>query len=155
MTESLRGAATILLVEDNTDDERIALRALRRHAPDVRVEVARDGEEALKTLGLDGAGRTGGFDLILCDLKLPKLRGDEVLRHVRAADRLNDVPFVVFSSADFPGEEAECVALGAVEYVVKPIGYEEYGQSLKRIVERYLDATPLNPADGWKIAMAA
>lgn len=153
--ESLLGAATILLVEDNADDERIALRALRRHAPAVRVKVARDGEEALKRLGLDGGEGIGGFNLVLCDLKLPKLRGDEVLRHVRAANGLRDVPFVVFSSADLPGEGEECVALGASEYVVKPIDFDEYGQRLKRIVERYLDAASLRATDTREAAMAA
>lgn len=140
MTATLH-VATVLLVEDSPDDERLAVRTLRRLLPPVGVAVARDGQEALDALGLDGQEAPSVVpDLVLCDLKMPKLSGDEVLRRVRADARLGDVPFVVFTSSDEPTDVARCQALGATEYAVKPVDYEAYGERVAQIVGRHLPA---------------
>ncbi len=129
--------ATVLLVEDTLDDERLALRALQRLDPPLMVKVARDGQAALHALGLDGASRRRP-DMVLCDLKLPKVGGDEVLRQARADARLHDVPFVVFSSSEEPSDLARCEAYGVSEYASKPIDYQAYGERVAAIVERHL-----------------
>ena len=129
--------ATVLLVEDTADDERLALRALQRLDPPLLVKVARDGQAALRALGLDGAARRRP-DLVLCDLKLPKVAGDEILRRARADARLADVPFVVFSSSDEPSDLARCEAYGASEYARKPVDYEAYGARVASLVARHL-----------------
>ncbi len=130
--------ATILLVEDTLDDERLALRALQRVEAPLMVKVARDGQAALHALGLEGDRSRRTPDLVLCDLKLPKVGGDEVLRRVRADERLSGVPFVVFSSSDEPADVARCSGYGASEYAVKPVDYTAYGERVRRIVERHL-----------------
>ncbi len=132
---------TVLLIEDVMDDERIALRILRRIDPTLTVTVARDGQAALQALGLDGEEGGSRPDLVLCDLKLPKVSGDEILRQARADVRLRDVPFVVFSSSDEPIDVARCSAYGASEYAVKPVDYHAYGERIAAIVGRHLPKT--------------
>ena len=114
--------ATVLLIEDTLDDERLALRALQRLDPPLLVKVARDGQAALRALGLDGTTRRRP-DLVLCDLKLPKVNGDEVLRLARAEESLQGVPFVMFSSSDEPTDVARCTEYGASEYATKPVDF--------------------------------
>ncbi|CAN5440376.1 hypothetical protein BH11ARM2_BH11ARM2_23290 [soil metagenome] len=138
VSPTLDEPATILLVEDTPDDEELALRALRRLRASLVVKVARDGLAALHALGLDGAQGKRRPDIVLCDLKLPKVGGDEVLRQTRAKADLRGIPFVVFSSSDEPSDVARCDALGASEYAVKPIDYEEYSERVGQIVERHL-----------------
>jgi CheY-like chemotaxis protein len=132
---------TVLLVEDSPDDERLSLRALRGLLPFSGIAVAHDGQEALDALGL-GNGTEEGLQpaLVLCDMKMPRLNGDEVLRRVRSEASLRGLPFVVFSSSDEPDDVSRCEALGATEYVVKPIEVEAYGTCVAGIVGRHLQA---------------
>lgn len=125
------------MVEDNPDDEAITLRALRRCGLSLTVRVARDGEEALDLLRRE----EGAFwtpDLVLSDLKMPRVAGDELLREARSDARLAGVPFVVLSSSSEPADEARCMGLGASEYAVKPIGFEEYGRRVCELARRWL-----------------
>ena len=129
----------VLLVEDDADDEALTQRALRRCGLALSVRVARDGEEAMAALGL-GGGEPWTPDLVLSDLKMPRVGGDELLRGVRADGRLADVPFVVLSSCTEESEQARCLALGASEFAVKPIGFEEYGERVGGLARRWLGA---------------
>ncbi len=131
----------VLLIEDVRDDERLALRAIRRCRVPVLVRVARDGEWALRLLGIDGAHRRSPLwipDLVISDLKMPKLHGDEVVRLVRAEERLRDVPFVMFSSSDDPADIQRCLALGANDYVTKPLEFATYAERVSEIADRWL-----------------
>lgn len=132
---------TVLLIEDNPDDERLALRALRTCGLSLVVRVAHDGEQALKALGLDGSSE-GGEDavpnLVISDLKMPKLNGDEVLRRARADARLRDVPYVLFSSSDEAEDVRRCLDGGATAYCAKPVDFREYVDCAAMIARRYL-----------------
>ena len=134
---------TVLLLEDNRDDERLALRALRACGLPLFVRVARDGQEALHALGLDGSAATSGCRapvLVISDLKMPKFCGDEVLRRARADARLQETPYVIFSSSDEKADVERCLSLGATAYCVKPVGFEEYLECAGGIARRWLSA---------------
>lgn len=127
----------ILLVEDNPDDEALALRALKKNNIGNEVFVARDGVEALDFLF--GKGAHADRDLrkmpqvILLDLKLPKVDGLEVLRQLRADAKTKTLPVVILTSSD---EERDMVAgydLGANSYVRKPVDFTEFLEATKQL----------------------
>ena len=119
----------ILLVEDNPDDESLTQRALRRGDWGAEVIVAHDGAAALETL----AAMPKLPDLVLLDLKLPKLDGTEVLRQIRENDRTRRLCVVVFTSSGEPRDIALCHGLGCNSYVIKPVAYESYVSAVQQI----------------------
>ena len=119
----------ILLVEDNPDDESLTQRALRRGDWGAEVSVAHDGAAALEALNT----MTELPDLVLLDLKLPKLDGAEVLRQIRDNDRTRRLCVVVFTSSGEPRDIALCHGLGCNSYVVKPVAYESYVSTVQQI----------------------
>jgi two-component system response regulator len=131
----------VLLLEDNADDEQLALRAFRScHLP-LSVQVARDGARGLELLGLTGSNPIQNIpDLIVSDLKMPRYGGDEVLRRVRADQNLRRIPFVIFSSSDEANDIQRCYEFGATAYCVKPVGFHDYVECAKGIVHRWLPA---------------
>src|SRR5688572_21549847 len=92
--------AYILLVEDNPDDEKLTLRALRQSEIANETVVARDGEEACSFLFADEGHLQRMPDLVLLDLKLPKVGGLEILQRMRRDDRTKSVPIVILTSSD-------------------------------------------------------
>lgn len=139
MTPVTREPLNVLLIEDAEDDERLTLRALRTSGVPMLVRVARDGEQAVRALGLGGVeADLPAPDLVISDLKVPKRRGDEVLVLAREETRLLDVPYVVFSSSDDPNEVSRCLDLGADAYVTKPIDFEDYQERVHGIVSQWL-----------------
>ncbi len=110
-------------MEDNADDEALTVRALRKLDPTCVVEVARDGQQAVDYLN---AVESPKPDLILLDLKLPKLNGIEVLRVARSNDTMRTVPTVMLTSSDEPTDLMGSYEAGASGFVRKPVGYEEY-----------------------------
>lgn len=112
---------TILLVEDNPDHEALALRTLRK-CTITTVAVARDGAEALTYL-CDPIYRQGAppVGLVLLDLKLPRVDGMDVLRHLRARSDTADLPVVVLSSSDEERDIVAGYACGANSYLLKPL----------------------------------
>ena len=127
----------ILLVEDNPDDEALTIRALRRSNSANDVVVARDGAEALDFLF--GTGDYVGRDtsllpqLILLDLKLPKVDGLEALRRVRADDRTALIPVVVLTSSDEDQDLVSSYKLGANSYVRKPVDFDEFLEATRQL----------------------
>lgn len=128
---------TILLVEDNPDDEALTLRALRRANVANAVVVARDGTEALDYLF--GTGVHAGRDtsvlpqVVLLDLKLPKLDGLEVLRRIRADDRTRLLPVVVLTSSNEERDRIESYSLGANSYVRKPVDFVQFADAVRQL----------------------
>ena len=125
----------ILLVEDNPKDEALTLRALKKANIGNKVVVVRDGVEAVDYLL--GANPSGGIrelpELILLDLKLPKIDGLEVLKAVKSDDSLKMIPVVVLTSSR---EEKDMVAsyeLGVNAYVVKPVDFHEFVNAIKEL----------------------
>jgi CheY-like chemotaxis protein len=142
----------ILLVEDNPLEAELTVRPLRELDPGHRIEVARDGEEALDFLFGRGPFRHRSGSppprLVLLNLNLPKVDGFEVLRAVRANSRTSMAPVVVLTSSNDPRELAQSYQLGANSCVQKPVKYEELRETL-HAVGRYwlaLNQTPPSPA---------
>jgi two-component system response regulator len=132
----------ILLVEDNPLEVELTLRPLQQLAPSSRIDVARDGEEALDFLFGRGAFRQRSGApvprLVLLDLNLPRLDGLEVLRAIRANSRTCMAPVVVLTSSDDPRELAQCYQLGANSCVQKPVKYQELCTALEAIGRYWL-----------------
>jgi CheY-like chemotaxis protein len=127
----------ILLVEDNPDDEALTLRALKKNHVLNEVVVVRNGLEALDYLFATGAyadrDRRVIPQLILLDLKLPKMDGLEVLRRIRADDRTRLLPVVILTSSD---EERDVIAgykLGANSYVRKPVDFTQFAEAVRQL----------------------
>ena len=127
----------ILLVEDNPDDEVLALRALTRNNVPSEVAVARDGAEALDYLFATGshAGRDPHVmpAVVLLDLKLPKVDGLEVLRRLRADQRTQFLPVVVLSSSDERRDVTESYRLGANSYIRKPVDFALFSDAVRQL----------------------
>jgi two-component system response regulator len=132
---------TVLLVEDNPDDEALTLNAFEKGAVPHIMVVVRDGAEALDYLLGSGAhaGRENALPtLILLDLKLPKLSGLEVLERLRAHPRTRLVPIVVLSSSDEPEDQLKSYRLGANSYVRKSIDFDQFSRGMHMLAEYWL-----------------
>lgn len=132
---------SIVLVEDNPDDEELTLAALDEYRLRNPVVVLRDGQEAIDYLFRQGTyahRSTEQPHLILLDLKLPKVDGLEVLRMIKADPRLRRIPVVVLTSSR---EEADVITgydLGANSYIVKPIDFEQLMTTVRTIGSYWL-----------------
>jgi two-component system response regulator len=128
---------TILLVEDDPDDEALTLRALRKNNIANQVVVARDGAEALDYLFAAGsyAGRDTslGPQVVLLDLKLPKVDGLEVLRRVRADERTRLIPVVILTSSKEDQDLINSYSLGANSYICKPVEFEQFREATRQL----------------------
>lgn len=127
----------ILLVEDNPDDEALAIRAFRRSKVVNRIIVARDGAEAL-TILFGGQDRDADRKhelpaLVLLDLKLPKVDGLEVLRRMRADDSTRYLPVVVMTSSSQEEDRLASYEGGANSYVRKPVDFQRFVQSVESL----------------------
>jgi two-component system, response regulator len=127
----------ILLVEDNADDEELALLAFEKSNIANEVVVARDGEEALDYLFGTGAyaGRDVGLlpQVVLLDLKLPKIDGLEVLKRLRADPRTRRLPIVVLTSSREEQDLIESYDLGANSYVRKPVDFARFAAAINQL----------------------
>ena len=128
---------TVLLVEDNPDDEVLTLRALRKHNLANEIVVARDGQEALDYLFAEGAhsDRDAGElpQVILLDLKLPKVDGLAVLERLRAEPQTRYVPVVVLTSSNEDQDMIRSYDLGANSYVRKPVDFEQFTEAARQL----------------------
>ena len=128
---------TILLVEDNADDEELAIRALKKNNVTNNLVVARDGLEALDFLF--GTGAYAGRDiaalpgLVLLDLKLPKIDGLEVLRRIRANERTKRMPVTVLTSSNEEQDLIKSYDLGANSYIRKPVDFNQFTDAVRQL----------------------
>ncbi|HTX19121.1 MAG TPA: response regulator [Bacteroidota bacterium] len=131
---SAKSHGRVLLAEDDLRDVELTLEAFREHNLLNEVDVVRDGVEALEYLNAQGkfAGREQRNPvLILLDLKMPRLNGIEVLRAIRSSERLRLIPVMILTSSQESRDLQECYGLGANAYVVKPVDFREFVESVK------------------------
>jgi two-component system response regulator len=121
---------TVLLVEDSQTDEKLTLRAFKKHAVVNQLDVARDGEEALSYLFDESRPPHA---VVLLDLKLPKVDGLEVLRRVRAHPRTRLLPVVVLTASREQEDVVRSYSLGANAYVRKPVDFSQFAEAAKTL----------------------
>ena len=143
---------TLLLVEDNPDDEVLTLRALEKNRIRNPVVVVRDGQEALDWLF--GEGAFAGRDpadlpaVVLLDLNLPKVGGLEVLKRIRADERTRLLPVVVLTSSKEDRDLTESYARGANSYVRKPVDFGEFMEAARQLGLYWLLLNEAPPVPG-------
>jgi len=132
----------ILLVEDNPNDVELTLRALKKHNLSSRLQVVRDGEEALEFLFCEGKfslrDKTDLPRFILLDLKLPKVTGLEVLERVKSDDLLKMIPVVILTTSREEKDMLQSYQTGANSYIVKPVDYNKFVDSVAEIGQYWL-----------------
>ncbi len=131
-----RAPTRILLVEDNPDDLELARLAFADSRFADQVDVARDGAEALDYLRRRGphAGRPAELPrVVLLDIKLPLVDGIDVLRQIKADERLRHIPVVMLTSSAQDRDLAACYELGANSYIVKPVDMDQFFASVQQI----------------------
>jgi two-component system response regulator len=145
------GERVILLVEDNPDDEALTLRALKKNNITNKIVVARDGVEALDYLFGTGmyAGRDTSVEpeLILLDLKLPKIDGFEVLKKLRADERTKLLPVVILTSSKEQQDVVNGYGLGANSYVRKPVDFQNFVEAVGQLGLYWLVLNERPPSD--------
>jgi CheY-like chemotaxis protein len=141
----------ILLVEDNPRDEALTRRALKKSNVVNEVAVARDGVEALEYLfgtGSDSGGEEKALpQLVLLDLKLPKVDGLQVLQRIRAEERTRRLPVVVFTSSSEEEDVIKSYDLGANSYVRKPVDFGQFLEATRQLGLYWLVLNESPPAE--------
>lgn len=127
MTEATK---LILLVEDDPDHELLTIRALKKSNIANEVRVARDGEEALNLLFSEDAIVP---QVILLDLKLPKIDGLEVLRRIRAGETTKFLPVVILTSSDEERDVVRSYQLGVNSYIRKPVNFSDFAEATRQL----------------------
>jgi CheY-like chemotaxis protein len=127
----------ILLVEDNPDDEALAIRALKRHHIGNEIVVAHDGVEALDYLFCTGMYADRDIankpSVVLLDLKLPRIDGLEVLRRVREDPRTKFLPVVVLTTSSEEGDLLNSYSLGCNSYICKPVDFVQFSEAIRQL----------------------
>jgi two-component system, response regulator len=124
---------SILLVEDNPDDEMLTLRALKKNNILNAIAVAHDGAEALELIFAKASSGEPLPGLVLLDLKLPKIDGLEVLRRIRADERTRIIPVVVLTGSKLEEDILAGYRGGANAYVRKPVNFAEFAEAVKTL----------------------
>ncbi|HEY5602823.1 MAG TPA: response regulator [Gammaproteobacteria bacterium] len=128
---------TILLVEDNPDDVTLTLRALKKNNLLNEVVVARDGVEALDYLFHEGRYASAALEylpeLVLLDLKLPKVDGLEVLKRIRSSEATKLLPVVILTSSNEQSDIISGYELGVNSYIRKPVDFEQFIEAVRQL----------------------
>ena len=128
----------ILLVEDNINDAELAMRELKKSQLSNNIFHVKDGEEALDFIFATGPysdNRSVGHQpkLILLDIQMPKINGIEVLQKIKSDERTKLTPVVILTSSKEDPDIKKCYALGANSYIVKPVNFETFADSIKNL----------------------
>ncbi len=127
----------ILLVEDNPDDEALTLRALKKNQIANRIDITRDGSEALDYLFAKGKYQHLKDEtlpqLVLLDLNLPKINGHEVLKQLRNNDRTHRIPVVILTSSSEDSDIISSYGSGANSYIRKPVDFEQFVEAVRQL----------------------
>ena len=143
-------AKAILLIEDNRDDDELALLAFEQSRIANDVVVVRDGQEAIDYLFGTANGRDARLlpQLILLDLKLPKVSGLDVLKRVRADPRTRRLPVVVLTSSREEEDLIRSYDLGANSYVRKPVEFAQFAEAIQQLQMYWLVLNESPPREG-------
>ena len=142
----------ILLVEDNPQDLELAQRALHKAKLTNRIQVARDGVEALEFIFCEGAHAARKIEdtpkVILLDIKLPKVDGLDVLKRVKSDPRTSSIPIVVLTSSKEQNDVVETYQLGVNSYIVKPVNFESFATAVQQLGDVLAGPEPAAKTDG-------
>lgn len=147
MKYKLFKSVEVLLVEDNPGDVRLIQEVFKEAKIKNVLHVARDGEEAMKMLRLEGENPTRIPDLILLDLNLPKKDGRSVLKEIKKDDKLKCIPVVVLTSSIRDEDLIETYKNNANCYIAKPVDLDQLIKVVQNIGEFWLDIVKLPPRD--------
>lgn len=131
----------ILVVDDDENDLRLTVTALRGQEGEGEIAVAHDGEQALNYLRCHGEFEARAHRnpcVVLLDLSMPRVNGMEVLREVKSDARLRTIPIVVFTSSPRENDVRESYQLGANAYLVKPLDYTQFKEAVRDLVSFWL-----------------
>jgi two-component system response regulator len=131
-----KAGRTILWAEDDRQDQQLIEAALEGSSPAARISFVEDGVAVLEAVGRDLP------DLVVLDLKMPRMGGLEALRRLRAEPATRHVPVIVFSSGSLPNEIAQCRQLGVLDVVQKPIEFGLFVTAVQGIVNALVRAQP-------------
>jgi two-component system response regulator len=128
----------VLLVEDSVDDAELTIWELKRHHLSNNLVHVMDGEEALEFLFATGkyADRRDNYSLpkiILLDIQMPKVNGMEVLRNIKSDERTRAIPVIILTSSSQHPDIRACYDLGANSYIVKPLNFERFSESIRNL----------------------
>ncbi len=140
----------ILLVEDDPADAELTVLSLRKAGLANRIEIARDGAEALDFLFCRGSYEGRSFEnpprLVLLDLKLPRVSGHDVLRAVKADDRTRSIPVIVLTSSNQERDLVECYRLGVNSYIQKPVELHKFQDTVRQFGVYWLVVNHVPPS---------
>ena len=143
----------LLLVEDDPAEAELTTMALRKHNLIINMEIARDGAEALDFLFCRGSFQARSFEdppqLVLLDLKLPRVSGHHVLRSVKSDSRTRAIPVVILTSSNLETDVAQCYALGANSYVQKPSALDDFQETVRQFGAFWLRINQPPPASAF------
>ncbi|MBN1819488.1 MAG: response regulator [Prolixibacteraceae bacterium] len=125
----------ILLIEDNPNDAELTMRALRKKDLANNLHWIKDGEEALDFLLSENKNARLKYNLkmILLDLKLPKISGFQILKHIKNNENLKNIPVVVLTSSKEDRDLSECYSNSVNSYIVKPVDFSEFMETVSSI----------------------
>jgi len=132
----MEGTGEILVVDDDKEDHLILEEYFRSVGVENRVHYVSNGKLALEYL--EANGRNSLPRLVIMDLNMPIMNGTQALMHMKQSFKLKNVPVIIFSTSENETEKRKCLSLGAVDYVVKPVTYEE-GLSMVSKFASFLD----------------
>lgn len=144
-------AVDVLLVEDNHDDAEMTIWELKRHHLSNNLVHVRDGEEALEFLFATGKYANARENhslprIILLDIQMPKVNGLEVLKVIKSDERTKAIPVIILTSSNLHPDIRACYDLGANSYIVKPLNFERFSESIRNLGYYWLllNQAPLN-----------
>ena len=128
----------VLLVEDSAADAELTIWELKRHRMSNNLVHVTDGEEALEFLFATGkyANRRDNDSppkIILLDIQMPKVNGMEVLKNIKSAERTRAIPVIILTSSNQHPDIRTCYDLGASSYIVKPLNFERFSESIRNL----------------------
>lgn len=131
-------AVDVLLVEDNINDAELTMRELRKHDMANNLFHVKDGEEALEFIFATGryaATRDIHYPpkIVLLDIQMPKVNGMEVLTKIKNDERTKTIPVVILTSSKEDPDIKKCYALGANSYIVKPVNFDGFAESIRNL----------------------